>query len=123
MPPAMARALNEIVSIDGHSAFALRDKFAPRISDIDLYTALGRERDWIAISKDVKNAKRRAEREAILRSGVLAFYLSPSVGKQSVFEQTATILWHWQKLVRQRDQTQNGLFELPIGKGSRFRSL
>lgn len=123
MPPAIARALHEIVSLDGHSAIPLREKFDKKVSDIDFFTALGKEKDWIVISKDISNAKRGPERRAILRSGVLGFYLSPSVQKQRVSEQAATILWQWEKLVAQRKITENGLFQLPVGKSSKFRSL
>lgn len=123
MPPAIARALHELVSIDGHEAIALRDKFPKNINDIDLFNALGRERNWVVISKDGKQAVRKPEREAILRSGVLAVYLAPSVEKQKVNEQAATILWHWDKIVSLRNFHENGQFQLPINKGSKFRAM
>lgn len=123
MPPLIARALNILVSVDGHSAVPLRDKFPRSVDDIDYFAALGREKDWIVISKDLKNARRPPERAAIMRSGVLAFYLAPSVQKQTITEQAATILWQWDKLAQQRATTANGLFELPIGKSTRFRNL
>ncbi|GHF40789.1 hypothetical protein GCM10017056_10490 [Seohaeicola zhoushanensis] len=123
MPPSIARALNEIVAVDGHEAWALRDKFKTTITDIDYFTQLGHEGDWIVISKDRSNARRAPERAAILKSGVLAFYLASSVEKQRLNEQAATILWQWDKIVAHRGTTASGLFELPIGKRSKFRSL
>ncbi len=123
MPPLIARSLDILVSPCGHSAVALREKFPQNIDDIDYFAALGREKDWIVISKDLKNARRQPERTAIIRSGVLAFYLATSVQKQTITEQAATILWQWDKLALQRKTTANGLFELPIGKGTKFRSL
>ena len=123
MPPSLARALNSVIEISGHEAFALRDKFPTNISDIDYFTELGKESGWIVISKDIANAKRGPERRAILNSGVLAFYLAKSVQKQSITEQAATILWQWDRLVEQRKNNANGLFQLPIGKGSKFTVL
>jgi hypothetical protein len=123
MPPIIARALHVLVSPEGHQAHALREKFPLDISDIEYFTALGKDEEWIVISKDVANAKRAPERAAILRSGVLAFYLSPSVQKLRVTEQAATILWQWDKLVAQRANNRNGLFLIPINKGSKFETL
>lgn|SRR5690625_3550976 len=123
MPPALARALDAIIKVDGHAAFALRDRFPTDIRDIDYFEELGRDGDWIVISKDTANARRPAERQAILNSGVLAFYLRASVQNQSIYHQAATILWHWDKILLQRQTTESGLFLLPVNKGSRFRSL
>ncbi|MEJ6401368.1 PIN-like domain-containing protein [Yoonia sp. 2307UL14-13] len=123
MPPSIAHALNPLISIDGHEAYALRDKFSANISDIDYFTALGKESGWIVISKDLANAKRGPERQAILSSGVLAFYLAKTVQRQSITEQAATILWQWDRLVQQRANNANGLFQLPVGKGSKFTAL
>jgi hypothetical protein len=123
MPPAIARALHEVIRLDGHEAHALRDRFPQQISDIDYFTELGRDGDWIVISKDQANAKKRAERAAILRSGVLAFYLRPSVQQQPIHQQAATITWHWDKILQQRQLNERGLFELPVNKGSKFRAL
>jgi PIN like domain len=123
MPPSMARALHEVISAAGHESWPLRAKFDTNISDIDLYERLGKERDWIVISKDVSQAKRPPERAAILKFGVVALYLATSVEKLAPHQQLATILWHWDAIVRQRASQANGLFLLPINKGSRFRSL
>ena len=119
----MAHAIHFVVSIDGHEAYALREKFDSSIADIDLYRELGRENDWFVITKDRSQAKRPPERQAILRSGVLAFFLAPSVEKQTLLQQTATVLWQWEKLVLQRQQNANGLFILPVNKGTRFSQL
>lgn len=123
MPPPIARALDSLISVGGHNAYALKDKFQVNISDIDYFTALGKEGDWIVISKDLANARRGPERRAILASGVLAFYLAKSVQKQSITEQAATIMWQWDRLVQQRQNNRNGLFQLPIGKSTKFTAL
>ncbi len=123
MPPILAKSLSALIEPEGHQAFALREKFPINISDEDYFKALGKEKDWIVISKDLKNAKKVAEREVILRSGVLAFYLSKGVQKKRVTEQAAIIFWHWENLVLQRQLNARGLYRLPENKGSKFTQL
>ena len=123
MPPVIARALDELIRPDGHEAWPLKDRFSSSVTDVAYLTALGKEGNWIVISKDVANAKRPPERAAILQSGVIAFYLAPSVQKLRINEQAATILWQWDKMVVQRTNNKNGLYLIPINKGSRFEVL
>lgn len=120
MPPSIARALHEIIQIDGHEAHPLRKLFQVDISDVEYFSELGP--DWIVISKDLQNSKKKAERSAILRNNIVAFYLSPALQKKKIGEQAAAILWHWDKMLAQRSSLQNGLFQLPENK-SRFKSL
>lgn len=122
MPPSIARGLNEILKTTGHSAIPLKDKFDKGIDDIVYFDQLGRERNWIVISKDLKNARRKPEREAILRNNLLAFYLSPSLQKKKINEQAAAILWHWDKILTQAELTSRGLFQIPENKG-KFKVL
>ncbi|WP_157935803.1 PIN-like domain-containing protein [Paracoccus zhejiangensis] len=123
MPPALARCLHEAIKIEGHEACALRDKFPKNISDIELYTKIGKESNWITLSKDVHNAKRKPEKAAILKSGVLAFYLAPTIQRKPITQQAALILWHWERMVQQRLNNRNGLYLLPENKGSKFKLL
>ena len=122
MPPVLARMLNELIKVDGHKAVALRDKFPTNIGDIDYFDKLGKENDWIVISKDLKNSKKRAERAGILRNKIIAFYLSPALQKKKINQQAASILWHWDRILLQRELSERGLFQLPENKG-KFRSL
>jgi hypothetical protein len=122
MPPALARGLHEIIWLDGHEAHALRDKFPPDISDIDYFDALGHEKGWIVISKDLQNSKKRVEREAILRNKLVAFYLSPALQKKHIGAQAASILWHWETILELTQTKERGLFQLPENKGS-FRQI
>lgn len=121
MPPAIARSLHEIVRLDGHEANAVRDLFPVNISDKDLFKNLGPE--WVLISKDRSQAKRKPERLGIIKSNIVAFYLSKSVEQQRINEQAATILWQWDKMVLQRKNNRNGLFLLPVNKGTQFSTL
>lgn len=123
MPPSIACALNEIVKLEGHEAVALKDKFSIDIADTDYFEILGREKDWVIISKDLQNGKKKAERAGIGKNKILAIYLSKSVQKQRINEQAATILWQWDKIVAQKALNESGLFVLPQNKGSKFSPL
>lgn len=120
MPPRIARAVHELIKPDRHDSFALRDQFDTNISDIDYFKKLNR--DWIVISKDLQNSRKKAERAAILQNNIVAFYLSPALQKKKAGEQAAAVMWHLDKMLIQRSSVENGLFQLPENK-SRFRSL
>ncbi|MCK0168232.1 hypothetical protein MWU52_11765 [Jannaschia sp. S6380] len=122
MPPALARGLHEIISKDGHEAFALRDKFRPDILDVEYFDILGRERGWIVISKDLANSKKKAERAAIMRNRIIAFYLSPALQRKPVTKQAASVLWHWEGILEMARLNDRGLFQLSENKG-KFRPL
>jgi len=78
----------------------LRERFSIRISDIEYFDQL--DRSWIVISKDLQNSRKKAERAAILRNRIVAFYLSPALQKKRVEQQAAAILWRWQDMADQR---------------------
>lgn len=120
MPPRMARALHELIKDDGHEAHALRDFFPVTVSDFEYFNKL--DKNWIVISKDLQNSRKKAERQEILNNKIVAFYLSPALQKKKVGEQAGSVLWHWDKMLSQREAVENGLFQLPENK-SRFRSL
>lgn len=120
MPPVIARGLHIIVGKSGHSVCALRDKFDTDISDVDYFDLL--DRDWVVVSKDLKNARKKAERAAIMKNRIVAFYLSPALQKMRIEQQAASILWHWNGIIEQRKLLENGLFQLPENK-ARFRAL
>ena len=122
MPPAIAKALHEIIKVNGHSAFALRDRFRTNIADIDYFNELGREKGWIVISKDLANSRKKAERQALLENKIVAFYLSKGLQKKKLNEQAAAILWHWDKIVAQCSLVERGLFQIPENKG-KFATL
>ena len=118
--PCIAQSIHELIRVDGHEAFPLRDRFPINISDFDCFNKLGS--DWIIISKDLQNSKKKAEKIAINRNSIVAFYLSPSLQEKKVNEQTAAIMWHWDKMVLQRSIIESGLFQFSENK-SKFRAL
>lgn len=122
LPPALARSLHAIVTLDGHEAYALRDLFKVDISDVEYFNKLGSRGSWIVISKDLKNSRKRAERTAIMNNRIVAFYLSSSLQKKHIAMQAAAILWHWPAMLQQKQLVERGLFRLPEKKG-KFRPM
>lgn len=52
LPPALAKALNELSRVDDHQVVGLREKFAANTSDIELVQQLKDEGGWVLVSKD-----------------------------------------------------------------------
>lgn len=96
--------------------------FPPNIGDVEYFDQLGGSDEWVVISKDLRNARKTAEREAILRNRIVAFYLSSALQKKDVGRQAASILWHWEGILNLRKSEKRGLFQLPENK-AKFRPL
>ncbi len=125
-PPRLARALNTLIESDGHSAIALKDKFSPDIQDVEFFPVLGNEGNWIVITKDKsqtsKRGKKQAEREAILRTQIPTFYMSPSLGRMYITRQAAVILWQFPNILKKSEDSSHFLWELPVrDKGTSFK--
>ncbi|TVT84568.1 hypothetical protein [Pseudomonas sp. H3(2019)] len=50
LPPALARALNELSKSEGHTVTPLRDKFPQSTSDMTWISTLSEEGGWAVIS-------------------------------------------------------------------------
>ncbi len=105
---------------------SLREKFLPSIGDIEFFGELAKEGNWIVITKDKsqtsKRGKKAAEREAIIRSGIPTFYMSPSLGKMYITKQAAVILWQIPKIIEKATDKSHNLWELPVrDKGYKFK--
>jgi hypothetical protein len=54
----IAHSLHAIVSADAHEVVALRDRFAPSVSDEHWIAVLGREGGWAVLSSDTSGTSR-----------------------------------------------------------------
>ena len=68
LPPALARALNELSAPDGFTVVAERDKFPENTPDTDWISALADEGGWVVITRD--KLSKGLEREALRRAAV-----------------------------------------------------
>lgn len=124
LPPVMARAVHTLVAGDGYIAAALRDRFPANSPDIDWLAALGEDGGWSVLTLDQMIMRRPAERLALHRSGVTAYFLAPAWAKLSTLEKTARFLLWWPKLCQAATLVgPGGLFELPVNAGSTLRPL
>lgn len=80
LPPVMARAIHLLVERDGHEVTALRDRFPPDCPDIEWLGRLGMEGGWSVLSMDHMILRRPAERVALNRARVTAYFLASGVG-------------------------------------------
>lgn len=124
LPPVMARAIHSLVTEDGHVVTALRDRFAANTPDVEWLAALGGDGSWSILTLDQMIMRRPAERLALHRSGVTAYFLAPAWAKLTTLEKTARLLLWWPKLCQAaRLVGPGGLFELPLNAGSTLRPL
>ncbi|MFH7489574.1 PIN-like domain-containing protein, partial [Pseudomonas syringae group genomosp. 7] len=80
MPPAIARALNELTMSEGHSVVSLRETFPANSADIDCVTHLKKEGGWAVVSQD-KFTKADAHRRAVRECGKPNFCLATQSAK------------------------------------------
>jgi hypothetical protein len=122
LPPALARALAALFAGE-HDVVHLRDRFGPRVTDLEWISALSAEGRSLVISGDRRITRNWAEYQAFRTSNMIGFFLSASLQKASVLKQMERILALWSVMERQSALVAGGaMFELPM-KSSRLRQL
>jgi hypothetical protein len=99
LPPALARALNELSKVDGHEVVALKDRFAPNTRDIDWIMQLKSEGGWVVISQD-KFAKGDAERRAFRECGLPIFCLAKQWSTDTYWNKAHNLVRWWPSIVK-----------------------
>jgi hypothetical protein len=80
--------------------------------------------DWIVVTGDKRITKNRAERAAWVRAGLKGFVLAPAFQKTPMHQQAALLLWRWPGMEAIiLAAAARSLFELPISRNGKFRSL
>lgn len=122
--PRVARAINELLSADGDSAYAIRDKYHASTPDIEWITGLASEGGWSVVSGDHRITKNKAERAAWLQTELVGFFLEPSLARLDPLQQTARLLF-WLPIIRRQLSLIRGpaLFALPLKATSKLRQL
>jgi hypothetical protein len=122
LPPALARALAALFAGE-HDVVHLRDRFGPRVTDLEWISALSGEGGWVVISGDRRITRNRAEYQAFRTSNMIGFFLSASLQKAPILKQMERILALWSVLEQQSALVAGGaMFELPM-KSPRLRQL
>ena len=117
LPPALARALNELSAnkFSGlEQIIALRDKFSPDTADITWMQTLGQEGDWFILSADQFRKHGDLERKALRQSGLIVFCLGKQWSSHHYWEHSANLLRWWPHIVDQAERLQGGAaFRVP----------
>lgn len=122
--PRVARAINELVSAEGDTACALRDKYDAATPDLEWIMGLAGEGGWSVVSGDHRISRNKVERAAWLQTELVGFFLEPSLAQLDPVQQTARILL-WLPNVRRQLALIRGpaLFALPLKATSKLRQL
>jgi hypothetical protein len=107
LPPALARALNELSKADGHDVVALRDKFPASTPDIVWISELAAQGGWVVVSQD-KFAKGDAEKKAFRESGIPIFCLSKHWGQTSYWQKSHNLVRWWPAIITQSSILRGG---------------
>lgn len=114
LPPALARALNEILSPD-HTVQHVRDRFPAGTTDREWIETLSAEGRWVVISGDRRITRSPAERHVFRRSRLVGFFLSKGLNKARTIKQMERLLALWDTIETQASIVEGGaMFELPM---------
>ncbi|UVM39513.1 hypothetical protein LOY28_03485 [Pseudomonas sp. B21-017] len=100
LPPALARALNELTKAEGHSVLSLRDKFPPSTADVAWISVLREEGGWAVISQD-KFTKGDIEKRAFRECGLPVFCLAKHWGNESYWNKAHNLVRWWPSIMSQ----------------------
>lgn len=122
LPPALARALNEIFK-GQHEIIHLREKFGAGVTDVEWIGALNQEGNWVVISGDKRITRNKAEYNAFRNSKLIGFFLSPGLGKAKSIKQLERVLALWENIEKLCSTVGGGaVFELPM-RSTRVKQL
>ena len=119
LSPALAQALQAL--FPEHKIIALREKFAPKVTDVEWITELNRDGGWAALTKDLRIRTRPHERIVLDRSNVVYFFLGKAWKRYSVPETAARLIRLVPLMATQAEIASSGRFDLPINATSKLR--
>lgn len=112
LPPAMARSLAALF-VDEHEIVHLRDKFGPRVTDIEWMRALNSEGGWIVLSGDRRISRNKAEQAVFRSSRLIAFIFSPGLQKAPLTKKMERLMVMWGRIEQQAGLVGGGaMFEI-----------
>ena len=122
LPPSLANALNALFA-GTHEVIHLRQRFGPRVKDVEWIPTLSSEGHWVVISADRRIARNKAEQQAFRNSRLVGFFLSPALQKAKLTKQMERIMALWETIEKQAELIGGGaMFEIPM-KSSRLGQL
>lgn len=113
LPPALARALNELSRSDGHLVVPLKDKFPADASDISWISVLRDESGWAVVSQD-RFQKGDIEKRAFRECGLPIFCLAKHWGGESYWNKAHNLVRWWPTIIQQAELISGGAaFRVP----------
>jgi len=127
--PLLATSLDGFISHFGHRAFHIKD--VPALpngrdsADEDWISHLKAQQTvWVFVTGDGRVLKNPATRSALRSAGLHGFVLAPSYQKTPPHQLASTIIWKWPEMEAVTNLVAPpSIHELPIGRGSKLRSL
>lgn len=107
LPPAIARALHQLCSAEGHTVVALRDKFHQSATDIHWISSLKGEGEWSVVSQD-KFTKGDMERRAFRECGLPVFCLARQWGQEPYWSKAHNLVRWWPAIIQQAELISGG---------------
>jgi hypothetical protein len=122
LPPAMANALAALFAGE-HEIVHLRQRFGPKVKDLEWISTLSAEGNWVIISGDRRIAKNKAEQQAFKASRLVGFFLSSGLQKAKLTKQMERLMALWETVEKQAKLVSGGaMFELQM-KGNRLGAM
>lgn len=125
LSPALAKALRALCEPENIEVRHLKEKFPQNVSDESWINALADEGNWAVVTQD-RLIKNPLEREALRRSGLIAFTLSKSWASQRQWAKAAQLIRWWPRIMEQTGLVEGGaVFEVPwrFGAKGKFRTM
>jgi len=122
LPPPLARALAALF-VGQHEIVHLRDKFGPKVQDVDWLTALNREGSWVILSADRQITKNKTEQRVFHSSKHIGFFFAPGLQKASILKKMERLMVVWETIEKQVPLVKGGsMFENQV-KGTQLKPI
>lgn len=122
LPPALARALNALVSVDGHEVVHVTD-YAKGKPDIELFQRAIEVGVRVHITLD-HHHRRPVEREAITRLGLTVFVLAKGWNELAYYDKAARLIEYWPEIVKAEAMFAAGsIFRISPRRKARFEQV
>lgn len=122
LPPALAQSLHALF-VGEHEIIHIRQKFGPKVTDLEWIPQLSSEGRWVLISNDRRITRNKAELREFKRSRLIGFFLPASLEKAKLTKKMERLLALWASIEAQADLAATGsMFELPA-KSTKLRPL
>lgn len=123
LAPHLARAMHELVQVNGHSVVHLCDKFERSATDATWINALASERDWIVISADLGIVRSKVERPIWKKAGLIGFFLKKGWLAHGPLDQAWRLIRRWPDIVTFASRSAPGsTYRVPIQQHAKMEA-